>query len=91
MPDACVLTGGTVICGNTPRNVLGPFLIEGSAQVCDCLSDVTLDGAVNGADLGVVLAAWGAVSPTGAGDANHDGFVDGADLAQVLASWGSCP
>lgn len=87
---SCVLTGGTSICSNSPRNVLGPFLIEGSATVCDCLADLTLDGAVNGADLGAVLAAWGAASANGVGDANHDGFVNGADLAQVLAAWGAC-
>lgn len=89
--DSCVLADGTSICANTPRNVLGPFLIEGKATVCDCLADLTLDGAVNGADLGVVLAAWGAAASNGAGDANHDGIVDGADLASVLASWGACP
>ncbi|MEY3137123.1 MAG: hypothetical protein RL580_855 [Pseudomonadota bacterium] len=89
--SSCVLAGGTSICSNLPRNVTGPFLIEGSATVCDCLADLTLDGMVNGADLGVVLAAWGAASPNGAGDANHDGAVNGADLAQVLASWGACP
>ena len=89
--DSCVLADGTSICSNTPRNVLGPFLIEGKATVCDCLADLTLDGAVNGADLGVALAAWGAAASNGAGDANHDGIVDGADLASVLASWGACP
>jgi alpha-tubulin suppressor-like RCC1 family protein len=88
--DSCVLTGGTSICSNLPRNVTGPFLIEGSATVCDCLADLTLDNAVNGADLGVVLAAWGAASSNGAGDANRDGFVNGADLAQILAAWGAC-
>jgi len=87
---SCVLTGGTLICSNSPRNVLGPFLIEGSATVCDCLADLTLDRIVNGADLGAVLAAWGAASANGVGDANHDGFVNGADLAQVLAAWGAC-
>ena len=89
--DSCVLTGGTSVCSNLPRNVTGPFLIEGSATVCDCLSDLTFDGAVNGADLGAVLAAWGAASANGTGDANHDGSVNGADLAQVLAAWGACP
>jgi hypothetical protein len=89
--SSCVLSAGTTICGNTPRNVSGPFLIEGSATVCDCLSDVTGDGVVNGGDLGVTLASWGATTVNGAGDANHDGLVDANDLAQLLASWGSCP
>jgi hypothetical protein len=90
-PETCVLTAGTAICSNTPRNVLGPFLISGSATVCDCLADSTLDGVVNGADLGVVLSAWGAVSDNGAGDINHDGSVDSADLGMLLSSWGACP
>jgi hypothetical protein len=89
-PQACILADGAVVCGNFPRNMFGSYLIEGKAEVCDCLADLTLDGAVNGADLGVVLAAWGAASSSGAGDVNHDGLVDGADLAGVLAAWGPC-
>jgi hypothetical protein len=89
--QVCVLTGGSVVCGNSPRNISGPFLIEGSATVCDCLADVTFDGVVNGGDLGVVLAAWGAAGSNGAGDVTRDGFVNANDLAAVLASWGTCP
>ena len=59
--------------------------------MCDCLADVTFDGVVNGGDLGVVLAAWGAAGSNGAGDVNRDGFVNANDLAAVLASWGTCP
>jgi alpha-tubulin suppressor-like RCC1 family protein len=88
--ETCVIADGTTICLNAPRNISGPYLIEGDATVCDCLADLTLDNLVNGGDLGVVLASWGAVSPSGVGDANHDGLVNGADLALVLASWGSC-
>ena len=88
--QACTLAAGTVICGNASRNVAGPYLVSGAVQICDCLADLTLDRIVNGADLGVVLAAWGAASANGVGDANHDGFVNGADLAQVLAAWGAC-
>ena len=53
--------------------------------------DLTGDGAVNGADLGALLAAWGPCPAEGGccdGDFNRDGVVDGADLAFVLASWG---
>jgi len=90
-PETCVLTGGTTICSNTPRNAIGPFLIEGSATVCDCLADMTFDGVVNGADLGVLLSAWGSVTDSGAGDVNRDGFIDSADLGMLLSSWGACP
>jgi len=88
--ETCVIADGTTICLNAPRNISGPYLIEGNATVCDCLADLTLDNLVNGGDLGVVLASWGAVNPSGTGDANHDGTVNGADLALVLASWGAC-
>ncbi len=87
---SCVLTGGTAICSNTTRNVDGPYLIEGSVTVCDCLADLTHDGAVNGGDLGVLLSNWGLTLPSGAGDVNHDGVVDAGDLALLLGSWGVC-
>jgi Lectin C-type domain len=87
---ALVLAGTTTVCGNTPRNVEGPFLIEGAASVCGCLADLTGDGQVNGGDLGVVLASWGIAGPAGTGDANHDGVVNGSDLSIVLSNWGSC-
>jgi hypothetical protein len=85
-----VLAGATVVCPNIVRNIDGPFLLEGGATVCDCLTDVTGDGSVNGGDLGVVLNAWGLADAQGTGDVNHDGVVDGADLALVLGSWGAC-
>ena len=49
-------------------------------------ADINGDGAVNGADLAVLLGAWGpnATSPA---DINDDGAVDGVDLAQVLSNW----
>jgi hypothetical protein len=39
---------------------------------------------VDGADLGILLGAWG----TGAGDINGDGTTDGADLGVLLGAWG---
>jgi hypothetical protein len=39
---------------------------------------------VNGADLSILLAAWGG---GGIADLNGDGVVDGADLAILLADW----
>ena len=47
--------------------------------------DVNGDGKVNGADIGVLLAAWGATS--GASDVNRDGIVNGADLGVLLSNW----
>jgi hypothetical protein len=50
-------------------------------------ADFNGDGAVDGNDLGVLLADWGpcgACSP----DLNGDGVVDGIDLGRLLADWG---
>jgi hypothetical protein len=56
-----------------------------------CPADVTLDGVVDSADLGVILSGWGAC-PAGSclADVNRDGAVDSADLGIVLSAWGGC-
>jgi hypothetical protein len=48
-------------------------------------ADLNCDGSVTGADLGLLLGAWGQAGP---GDLNADGTVDGADLGALLAAWG---
>ncbi len=48
-------------------------------------ADINADGVVNGADLGLLLAAWESADP--AADLNGDGTVDGADLGLLLAAW----
>ncbi len=54
----------------------------------DCPSDLTGDGQVNAADLGVLIAFW---ATTGvAADLNDDGTVDAADLGILIGSWGPC-
>lgn len=64
-------------------NVL--FLV--GAPPSSCPADLTGDGTVDGADLGVLLAAWGGGGPA---DLDGSGAVDGADLGELLASWGPC-
>jgi hypothetical protein len=57
-----------------------------------CPADVTGNGLVNGADLGLVLSAWGSDGTDESGsDVNQDGIVNGADLGYLLSSWGTCP
>ena len=57
-----------------------------------CVADLNHDGVVNGADLGILLAAWGTCSGSPCtGDLNNDGVVNGADLGILLAAWGNCP
>jgi len=45
--------------------------------------------AVDGADLGSLLGAWGTADAEA--DLNADGVVDGADLGMLLGAWGPCP
>lgn len=47
--------------------------------------DLNGDGVVDGADLGLLLAAWD--SDDADADLNDDGIVDGADLGLLLAAW----
>jgi len=54
-----------------------------------CVGDLNGDGVVNGADLGILLEAWGSSNP--AADLNNDGVVNGADLGILLENWGGCP
>ena len=46
--------------------------------------DLDGNGLVNGADLGLMLGAWGTAGP---GDLNGDGIVNGADLGLLLGAW----
>jgi hypothetical protein len=52
----------------------------------DCPADLNADGVTDGADLGLLLGAWG--SPDA--DLNGDGVTDGADLGLLLGQWGDC-
>ena len=73
-----------------------PFVCapDGCRLSC-CTSDLNNDGMVNGADLGVLLGAWGSIVSTNpcqhSPDLNGDGAVNGADLGILLGSWGECP
>ena len=47
--------------------------------------DLDGDGTVGGADLGLLLAAWGGSGPA---DLDGDGVVGGGDLGLLLAAYG---
>ena len=51
----------------------------------DSPADIDNSGAVDGADLTILLGAWGGTS--GPADINRDGQVDGADLTLLLNAW----
>lgn len=57
-----------------------------------CAADLNVDGEVDGADLGLLLANWGTSDPgtCDACDVVKDGQVDGVDLGVILATWGTC-
>ena len=83
---------GSTVCGNLPRpNVAGPWTNLGGNTVCVCIADLNGDDAVNGNDLGILLAAWGpCTSGECAPDLNGDSAVDGSDLGVLLSRWGPC-
>lgn len=54
-----------------------------------CRADLDHDGTVGGADLGLLLGAWGACTTGNClADLNGDGTIDGADLGALLGVWG---
>jgi hypothetical protein len=80
-PDACDIFAGTSLDQNG----------DGIPDECPApiLGDLDGDSIVNGADLGLLLLAWGKCpkdvfcQP----DFNLDGMVDGADLGMLLLNW----
>lgn len=53
-----------------------------------CPADLNDDDVVDGADLGILLGAWGTADPCA--DLSGDGVVGGADLGILLGAWGEC-
>jgi hypothetical protein len=67
---------------------------NGVVDICEsllleCPTDFNQSGSTDGADLGILLAAWGVTGQPGV-DLNHDGIINGADLGALLANWGVC-
>lgn len=52
------------------------------------VGDLDGDGHVTGADLGLLLTAWGACGTPCPADLDANGQVNGADLGIMLANWG---
>lgn len=67
--------------------VLGPRVDIG-ADERHVAADLNDDGAVDGADLSILLALWGRCGGCPA-DLDGNGEVDAADLATLLGSWGA--
>ncbi len=84
---------GTAWAMSDSGKVLGsgpiPVVPAGSAWVLSptaSRADLNMDCVVDGADLAILLEAWGPESRSGA-DIDNDGKVDGADLGALLGSW----
>lgn len=87
-----ILLRATNVCNNTPRpNVSGAWVDLGGNSICDCMGDLSGDGTVNGADIGLLLSSWGYCGSACPYDINHDGVINGGDLGLLLSDWGPCP
>jgi len=81
--DSCEIAAGYAPDAN------GNGIIDACEEpLAPCRVDFDGSGSVDGADLGLLLAAWSTATP--AFDLNGDGTVDGADMGLMLAAWGSC-
>jgi hypothetical protein len=73
-PDSSVTLQGTVVCGNSPDQIYGPYIDNGGnalnnyvpppAPIAEpCPEDINGDGVVDLADLGALLAMFGQPCP----------------------------
>jgi carboxypeptidase T len=78
------------------RDLGAPSLVEAAiddvelvARRCldGVLGDLDRDGDIDGADLGILLGAWGETGEGLPADLDGDGDVDGADLGILLGGW----
>jgi len=72
------------VSANAPNAVPIDAITVVPARSRRVFADLNGDGIVDGADLGLLLSAWG---ESGFADLNGDGVVDGADLGLLLAAW----
>jgi formylglycine-generating enzyme required for sulfatase activity len=99
IPDECDISAGRARdCDADGRLDLCEVALDGAADengnctpdACEyAIGDFSLDGAIDGKDLGYLLGAWGTADPFA--DLNRDGSVDGIDLGMLLGSWGPSP
>ena len=82
---ASVLFSGTDSEGSIAGTWDLQLVADADSESCAGDPDINGDGVVNGADLTIILASWGA--PGGPADVNCDGIIDGQDLTIVLADW----
>ena len=80
------------LCGWSAADQFG-FLTT-PAEFCavaePCPADLNGDGVVSGADVGLLLSAWGPCKGACPADLNADGTVNGADFGLLLSGFGPC-
>ncbi|MEE2972834.1 MAG: PHB depolymerase family esterase [Planctomycetota bacterium] len=74
--------------GNFSSELVDWLLAHRRDSPIDCPGDFNGDGRVDGAEISLLLGAWGSQDP--AFDLDRDGDVGGGDLSILLASWGAC-
>ena len=78
---------GQVLCSGGGA-AIGPHGCAWIMSPNSPLGDLNGDCRVDGADIAILLQAWGSSTPAqAAADLNHDGLVGGPDLGMLLGSW----
>ena len=86
------LISGSLLCGNMPNQISGPWEDNGANTIADeCpidCPDINNDGYVSVTDLLAVIDQWGLIgSPA---DVTGDGVVNVSDLLLIISNWGPC-
>ena len=78
--------GGAIVAVDNSQ--FGFLKLESFLAPGTLTGDLNGDGCVTGADLSILLAAWG--TNGGTADLDGDGVVGGTDLTTVLSVWNTC-
>lgn len=80
-----------VLYQGTKRGLFSVTAIDPPPCQPSCVDiDFVRDHMVDGADLSVMIAQWGAATSATVADLDGNGAVDGNDLALLLGAWGPC-
>jgi len=86
-----IAPGSSPVGGVVDINEIGQLLGSGGPRIATPIqslaTDLTGDCTVDGDDLGVLLASWGAPDFDPRCDFDGDGIVDGDDLGTLLGEW----
>jgi hypothetical protein len=79
-------TNGNALLGMFKTGTTLPVSIRVPSSACGT-GDLNCDGVVSGADIGLLLSAWGACGNPCPADIDQNGVVNGADLGFLLSNW----